>query len=231
MKEMNLAPEEFQEYLTRMGGENRYGDPLFRLWWSQYGHGDGSFISGGAWSVDEGYFLGQRPVLRGSGEPCWCLGMWHPPEEYGTPESYYLQNYDDATGLQLIGGYPYEGRVEILYNLRWHEIVGGKIEFFTLPLNTHTFDLIIPVIIAAKNVSIEKRRAAYLDAKKKDEDAKLSEVERHLRDRDIPFKDAISYTRQGVRSSIVDQKALKMQAAWNEAAKNAKNFRKGMQIR
>lgn len=231
MKEMNLPPEEFQARLTFLGGLNRYDEPLFRIWWNQYGYGDGSFRSGGVWSVDEAHFTGYRDVLRGSGEPCWCLGQWHDASEYGSPESYYISNFDDATGLQILGGYPYSGRVEILYNLRWNTIENGKIEFFTLPLNTTTFDLIIPIIIAAKNVSIEKRKAVCLDAKQKEEDAKTAEIERHLKDRDIPFKNAVSYTRQGIRSTVVDQKMLQMQARWNELAKAAKTFKKGIQTR
>lgn len=231
MKEMNLPPEEFQERLTYLGGMNRYDEPVFRIWWSQYAYGDGSFRSGGCWSVDEAHFIGYRDILRGSGEPCWTLGQWFPPEAYGTPSRWYLDNFDEPTGLQILGEFPYSGRVETLYNLRWNSIVDGKIEFFTLPLNTTTFDLIIPIIIAAKNVSIEKRKAAYLDAKQRDEDAKLSEVERHLRDKDLPFKGAVSYTRQGIRSSVIDQKMLQLQSCRNEVAQRAKGLKKGIQTR
>lgn len=230
-KEMNLPPSEFQEYLTYIGGVNRYDEPNFRVWWNQYGHGDGSFVAGGAWSVDEQYFVGYRRLLKGSGEPCYCLGQWNPPEAYGTPERWYLDNYDEATGLSVLGEFPYCGAVELLYNLRFHEMVNGKIEFFTLPLSTHTFDLIVPVIIAAKSVSLEKRRAAYLDAKQKEEDAKLSEIERHLREKDLPFKNAVSYSRQGVRSTLVDQKMLQMQRTWGEVAKSAQSLRRGLQTR
>jgi hypothetical protein len=227
MKEVHICPEEWQERLRFLGGENRYGEPHFKLGWAQYE----TFRSGGCWSVGEAYFEGYRDILAGSGEPCWTLFQWHSPEEYNSPEAYYIQNFDDATGLQILGGYPYSGRYEVVYNLRWNEIVNGKIEFYTLPLNTTTFDLIIPIIIAAKNVSIEKRRTAYLDAKQKEEDAMTLEIEKHLKDRDIPFKEAVSYTRQGVRSPIVDQKMLQLRSQWGELAKAAKQFKLGLQTR
>jgi len=226
-----MSPSEFQDRLTYLGGKNRYDDPNFRLWWGQYAYGDGSFRSGGVWTVDEAPYIGYRDVLRGSGEPCWCLGQWFPPECYGTPASFYLDNLDEPTGLQILGEFPYSGRVELLYNLRFSEIINGKIEFWTMPLNTTTFDLIIPVIIAAKNVSIEKRRAAIEDARQKGEEAKTAQVERHLRERDIPFKSAVSYTRQGIRSTIIDKRALEMRARWNDLTKAAKQFRKGIQTR
>jgi hypothetical protein len=157
--------------------------------------------------------------------------MWNPPEAYGTPERWYVDNYDDTTGLQILGEFPYSGRVELLYNLRWHEIINGKIEFHTLPLNLTTFDLIIPIILAAKDVSIEKRKAAYLEAKQKEEDAKLSEVERHLRDKDLPFKGTVSYSRQGIRSTLVDQRMLKLQSQWKQLGEAARQFKKGIQTR
>jgi hypothetical protein len=231
MKEMNLPPAEFQDYLTYIGGINKFDSPNFILWWNQYAYGEGSFRSGGVWSVEEQHFEGYRDLLKGSGEPCWCLGQYHSADEYGTPESFYFDNRDEATGLQILGEFPFAGKYELLYNLRWHSIENGKIEFFTLPLSTHTFDLIVPVIIAAKNVSIEKRRAAYLDAKQKEEDAKLTEIERKLREKDIPFKGAISYGRQGIRSTVVDQKMLQMSQTWGEVAKAAKTLRKGLQTR
>lgn len=230
-KEMNMPPEEFQERLTYLGGVNRYDEPNFRIWWSQYGYGDGSFRSGGVWSVDEKYFLGYRDLLRGSGEPCYCLGQWHAPEEYGTPESYYISNIDDATNLQILGEYPYSGRVELLYQLRWYEHIDGKMEFFTLPLNTTTFDLIVPIIIAAKDVSLEKRKAAYVEAKARDEAERTKEIERHLRDQALPFTSAVSYSRQGIRTTAVDQKMLAMQRQWGDLAKAAKGFKKGLQTR
>lgn len=232
MPEMNIAPAEFQARLTELGGLNRYDSPNFVLWWGQYAHGDGSFIAGGVWSVDEQYYKGYRSLLRGSGEPCWCLGQWHAPEEYGAPESYYLTNYDEDTGLQILGEYPYSGRVEVLYNLRWHEMVDGKLELRTMPLTTRTFDDIIPIILAAKEVSLERQKAAILDARARDEAAKTAEIERHLMDKALPFAgQSISYTRQGIRSTAVDAKMKLLQAKWNDLASSARQFKKGIQVR
>jgi hypothetical protein len=182
--------------------------------------------------VDERYYLGYRDLLRGSGEPCWCLGQWHAPEEYGSPESYMVANYDEATGLQQLGEFPYRGRVEILYNLRYHEMENGKLTFHTMPLSTTTFDAIIPVIIAAKAVSIEKRKVAYLAAREAEEYEKTQKVERHLRDQAIPYSGGVSFARQGIRSTVIDQKMRAMQQKWSQLQASAKQFsHPGLQTR
>jgi len=226
-----MPPEEFNLRLREFGGENRYGQNNFVVWWSQYGHGEGSFISGGSWSVDEAAFTGYRRLLRGSNEPCWCLGQFHEAIEYGSPESYYVANYDEATGLQLLGEYPYSGRYELMFSLRWHEMVNGKLEFHTMPLSNRVFDLVMPLIIKAKEISAEKRMIAHIEARRRAEDEKTAEVERHLRDKALPFTGAVSYARQGIRSTVIDKKMADLQRSWTQVANSAKNFRLGLQTR
>lgn len=230
-RECHIPPPDFQDWLTRLGGVNRYDQPNFRLIWAQYGGDGGTFRAGGTWSVNETTFTGYRDLLLGSGEPCWTLLQWHDASEYGSPESYYLQNYDEASGLQTLGEYPYSGRYEVLYNLRWHERIDDRLEFFTLPLNYRTFELIIPIVLAAKDVSYEKRREAAAEAKRREDEAQTAEIERHLHDRAAPFTGAVSFGRQGIRSTVIDQKMLDISRAWNQAAANARTFRKGLQTR
>lgn len=226
-----MPPEAFQERLTDLGGINKFDEPIFRLWWGPYAYGDGSFTAGGAWSVDEAAYTGYRKVLRASGSPCFCLGMWHDALEYGTPERYYVENYDDSTGLSVLGEYPYSGRVELMYELRWHEKIGDRMEFHTMPLTSWVFDMVVPIIMKAKEVSAEKRIAAFLDARKKDEDEKTVQIERHLRANALPFTDTVSYTRQGIRSTVIDAKMRTMNAYWNEMSNAARSLRPGLQTR
>lgn len=226
--ERNLAPEEFQSQLTYLGGLNKYDEPNFKLVWAQYE----TFTAGGAWSVDEQYFRGYRQLLLGSGESCWTLLQWHPAEEYGSPENYYLQNYDPDSGLQTLGEYAYSGRYQVLNNLRWHEMVDNKLVMRALPLTTRTFDSIVPMIIAAKDISIEKRRAAFMAARDREEQDKLSKIEQHLLTNAQPFTGAVSYSRQGIRSTLIDQKMLDLQRMWSQLAKSAGQFsRPGLQTR
>ncbi len=226
MREVNVPPAEFQSLLTHLGGVNRYDEPFFKIGWAQYE----TFTAGGVWSVDECYFRGYRELLKGSGEPCWVLLQFHNAEEYGSPEGYYLSNYDESTGLQTLGEFPYSGRYEVLYNLRWHEFDAGTMTFHTMPLSPITFELIIPIIQKAQEVSLEKRLAALAEAKRQEEAAKLSEIERHLREQELPFAQSqVSFTRQGIRSTIIDRKMIEMQRTMAAASANAKRFRLGLQ--
>ena len=225
--ERNLPPPEFQDRLTFVGGINRYDEPNFKIAWAQYE----TYAAGGVWSVDEAHYSGYRRLLSGSGEPCWTLYQWHAPEEYACPESYYVSNYDESTGLQTLGEYPYSGRYEVLYNLRFNDITNGRIEFFALPLNNLLFDLIVPIVMLAKDVSIEKRRTAYLEARASEEKGHTDEIERKLREDALPFTTAVSYTHQGIRSTLIDQKMLAMQRAWGDMTKAARSFHPGLQTR
>lgn len=230
--EKNMPPEDFQERLTHYGGRNRYDDPIFRIWWGQYSYGDGSFIAGGAWSVDEAFFEGYRRLLKASNSPCWCLGQWHDAIEYGSPEGYYASNLDEGTGLQMLGPYAYEGRVELMFELRWHEKVGNKLEFRSMPLTTRILDLVIPIIVKAREISAEKRIEAYKEAQRRDDEEQTAEIERHMRAKALPFKGAVSYGKQGIRSTIIDKKVIELTREWSNLTNAAKMFsRPGLQTR
>lgn len=227
--ERNLPPEDFQERLTFVGGVNKYDEPLFKIGWAQYE----TYTAGGVFSVDEAYFLGYRQLLSGSGEPCWALFQWHSPEEYGSPEYYYISNYDETTGLQQLGEYPYSGRYELMYHLRWHEVEDGKLTFHTMPLNNSVFDRVAQIVQIAKDISVEKIKAAYLAAKEAEKEENRLDIERHLRDHELPFAgSSVSFTRQGIRSTVIDKKMMDMQRRWSQLANSAKQFsHKGLQTR
>ena len=224
-REINVCPEEAQARLTHVGGVNRYDEPNFKLVWAQYE----TFVAGGIWSVDEEYFKGYRRLLLGSGEPCWTLLQWHDAIEYGTPESYYVQHYDADSGLQLLGEYPYFGRYEVLFNLRWHEFDNGKLSLHTMPLSMTTIERVIPVVLMARGISWMKTKAAAEELRRREEEEKTRMVERHLQDNAPAFNgSSVSFTRQGVRSTEIDKRMIEMQRMWNQLARAAKEMPKGM---
>jgi len=154
-----IAPEEFQERLTEIGGVNRYDEPNFVLVWSQGGGPNATYRAGADWAgEDQVSYRGYRDLLIGGGVPCWALLQWHDAIEYGTPELYYVQNYDEDSGLQTLGEYPYFGRYQMLYNLRWSEMRNGKMFFEMMPLNTFLLDTVVPIITQAKDISWEKNQ-------------------------------------------------------------------------
>jgi hypothetical protein len=225
-----ICPEEFQQRLTEIGGINPYDEPNFLLVWSQGGDEKGLYRGGGSWDV-EGMpsFRGYRDLLIGGGTPSWALLQWHPAIHYGTPESYYVMNYDAETGLQDLGEYPYSGRYQLLYNLRWSERRGSKLYFEAMPLNTFLLETVIPIITQARDINWEKTKAALLDQKEKEDKADVSMIEDVMHDNKVPFGgNPVSYTRQGCRTSLIDKKIEQMTRNMNKIMYNAKTLGRGL---
>jgi hypothetical protein len=227
---IHLVPEEFQERLTQAGGINEYDEPLFRLVWSQGGGDYAIYRAGGAWEI-EGMpsRVGYRDLLVGGGVPCWALLQYHPAIHYGTAESYYVSNYDENTGLQDLGEYPYFGRYQMLYNLRWTERVGNRLVFEAMPLNSFLLDTVIPIIVQAKDVSWEQTKAALRDQKEKEDQADLDMIADVMQSNAVPFHgNAVSYQKQGCRTSLVDKKIESMTRNWNKIMTNTRSLGRGL---
>jgi hypothetical protein len=155
--------------------------------------------------------------------------QWHDALEYGTPEIYYMQNYDEDTGLQILGEHPYHGRYQMLYNLRWSEMRQGHMHFEMMPLNTFLLDTVIPIITAAKDISWEKTKAVMADLKEREDKADVAMIEDVMRDSAVPFKgNAVSYQKQGCRTSLIDKKIEAMQRNWNRMITNASRLGRGL---
>ena len=227
------CPEWFEQKLREVGGTNRYGGNNFLVRWAQGGQDECYYRAGGIWS-GEGQipYTGYRNLLLGGGTPSWMLLQWHPSEHYGTPEMWYMQNYDEASGLQTLGEYPYRGKYELLYNLRWSEKRGNTLYFEAMPLNSFLLRTVVPIIIAAKGISYEKTKAALLDQRAREDAIDVNNIEDVMRTSALPFKGApVSYTKQGCRTSLVDKKIEQMTRNWNQIQRTAKSLGKGLSQR
>ena len=211
------CPDEFNDRLRDIGGVNRYDENNFLVRWSQGGEDECLYRAGGAWDVPGlPSYTGYRNLLIGGGVPCWALLQWHDAAEYGTPEFYYIQNLDDQTQLQQLGEFPYSGRYQMLYNLRWTEMRGKELYFEAMPLNSYLLETVVPIIMAAKDVTWEKTKAALLDIKAREDAADTAMIEDVMRASALPFRGgAVSYDKQGCRTSLVDKKIEAMQRNWN----------------
>ena len=221
-----ICPEEFQERLTEIGGVNPYDEPHFVLTWSEGGGPNSTYRAGGAWNV-EGLpsYTGYRDLLVGGGVPCWALLQWHSPAEYGTPEMFYINNLDPDTQLQTLGEYPYSGRYQMLYNLRWTEMRGKELFFEAMPLNSYLLDTVVPIIIAAKDISFEKYKAVMQDIKEREDARDTAMIEDIMRASALPFKGSpVSYGKQGCRTSLVDKKLEAMQRQWTTIMKRTSDL-------
>lgn len=221
--EQYQCPEEFQERLNEVGGLNRYDEPNFVLVWGQGGDNRALYRAGALWTPpNQPSYSGYRDLLVGGGTPGWCLLQWQDPMEYGTPEAWYVQNYDPDTHLQTLGEYPYSGRYRLLYNLRWMERTKDGFRFEIMPLNSYLIESIVPIIMAAKEISWEKTKAAMEDMKEKEEKQQLATIENAMRSAALPWKGApVSYGKQGCRTALVDKKITQMTQNWNRIMSRA----------
>jgi hypothetical protein len=212
-----VCPEEFQDRINEVGGFNRYDEPNFLIVWGQGGGENSMYRAGGYWDP-EGLpsYHGYRDLLMGGGTPCWCLLQWQDAVTYGTPEQYYVQNHDEDSEMQVLGEYPYRGRYRLLYSLRWVERQGNKLQIEAMPLNAFLLETVIPIIMAAKDISWEKTKAALADQKEREDKADVAMIEDVMRSNALPFGgNPVSYGKQGCRTAIIDKKIETMQRSWN----------------
>lgn len=211
-------PAHFQDRLTRAGGLNRYGQPYFRLAWAQ----TETTRQGGRWEAHGEWFTGYRDVLLGDGLPHWMLLQWADAGKsiqmpFLQPEgdgAWYEANKCPATGLSLLGGYPYQGHYEIALPLRakWFEkdARGNPIlRLHAFPLSTQIIDMMVPIIKASKDISLRAKLMSMDDDKEKQE----SEYEKMVED---IYQDA-KLSASARASKWIEDKARSIERAWNAA--------------
>ena len=212
------CPEHFQRRLTRAGGKNRYGEPNFRLVWSQ----TEMTRQGGRWEANGEWYTGYRDVLLGDGLPHWMLLQWADAGKsiqmpFLAPESdgaWYDANKCPVTGLSLLGSYPYRGSYQIALPLRakWFEkdARGNSImRLHAFPLSTQIIDMMVPIIKATKEVSLKAKLMSM------DEDKEKDEIEYEKTVEDI-YQDA-KLSASARASSWIQDKARSIEKAWNAA--------------
>jgi hypothetical protein len=166
------CPAEFQDRLTEVGGVNRYDEPNFKLVWAQ----TETIRQGGEWEVD--WFKGYKDILLGDGLPHWMLLQWADAGKsidmpFLPPESdiaFYHANKCPKTGLQLLGEYPYHGKYHIVLQLIAKWFVRGELCLKAFPLSTEIIEMMVPIIKASMEVSIESKMRFMRDQREKEDD-------------------------------------------------------------
>ena len=202
-----LCPEEFQARLVSVGGLNRYDEPNFKAVW-----GNTHTIRTAGWKE-------YRDTLMGFGDNSWMLLQWVAPELLGTPESWYVTNVDEVTGMCLLCEYPYSGNYKLLFNLSHRYVENGSMKVFRFPLSELLLNTIVPLVMEAKNVTLEQNKAWWLAQ----EEARETNIERMIEQirvgKRLAFRGgSVSFTNQGVRTSSVDQRTQALARGWAEAS-------------
>jgi hypothetical protein len=224
--ETKKCPAQFQERLTRMFGRNEFGDPNFKIVWGQ----SEFHRMGNVWrDVHGNERHGYRLRYLCHGMPCWVILRWKSPKHYGTPELFYLQTFDHATRMNILGEYPWRGRYEVMQPLIRKEFIGGKLVIEHFPLSHVLIDKLIPLMIQAQKMTAAERQAAEQFMKEREEKAQTQEIEDRLMDSLPAWYGPVSYSRQGMHTSLLDRKMEAIQRQWNRLSRNGRPpvFQKG----
>ena len=120
-RETHETPAWASEYMTRIGGRNRFGEPNLRVVWSNscLGWVGGKFeVHDEAGNfVREVYKLEWMP--RYPIENRWLVEQWIAPEKFGTPSSWMAQTKDfsEEGNIPQLGPFPFRGRYQLCCTL------------------------------------------------------------------------------------------------------------------
>jgi len=123
--EKREVPAWVEHIITRKGGLNPFGKPMFRVVWggSRYRLVGGMFKDVTRFKDAEGRehaFVTEVADLRNmlAYHPFrWHMEKWMGPEFYGTQEEWFQNTWDDVAKLHTMGPYPTEGDYEHVFYL------------------------------------------------------------------------------------------------------------------
>jgi hypothetical protein len=97
-----------------------------------------------------------------------------------------------------------------------------------MPLNSFILNLLVPIILQSKDISLEKYKAAMKEMQEKEGAEELTRIEDSMRDASLAFKGPSSYARQGCRTWHIDKKVEELTRNWNRIVTNARALGRGL---
>jgi hypothetical protein len=217
--ETRQCPPDIQERVTRTFGRNKFGDPLYRIAWGQ----SELHVMGNIWRDKHGTERrGYRHRYLCHGQPCWNVLHWREPSEFGSPRTFYANTYDDVSGLYMMGAYPWRGRYVVMLPLIHKEFVDGELKVTHFPISHAMVDTIIPLIVAWQYLSFAQRKVAVEAAKQAEAKRETERITDMMMDSLPAWFGAVSFSGQGIHTSLIDRKMEQIHAAWSRMCKNGK---------
>jgi hypothetical protein len=104
-----VLPDKIRRYLNDIGGLNLYGDPIFRVVWSNNATKETTL----PWPALGNSVLEKAKRLRygrAMVHDRFVLEKWQPPELYGEPEDWVESEWKPGSGIIDYGPYPSRGK-------------------------------------------------------------------------------------------------------------------------
>ena len=203
--EHHECPEHIAESLRVAGGENRFGEPNFRVvWgynrivpmtgqWEEWGRYRATLTDKlTRYSEDRQFIKLEKTVIETRMVPkylpgnCWHLEMWRPPEEYGSPEEWKKAGEEVIQGrtLDTAGEFPSRGEYELCYPLTDDATSRGK----PLPLvDAVVTEIVNQIRLGRERFTFQQRRAAIEQRQLREEEGFVKRTCDILKDGLRPF--------------------------------------------
>ena len=213
LKHRRETPEWATEYLREIGGSNIYGEPNFIIFW-----GETRVI-----------MRGDGPVLHGDDMPCWILAMWHPPDD---PDPLYNAGPPQLWDYSILGPYPYRGSYHVVQPFCKKTRVNGKtvIEPAPAELGRSILEFTASLVRIHRFDSFKKRRQVMKDLEEKRTREEEKQIADRLQDASPAWQDAISYSGQVNKHSVVQQRIEQIERNHRSAMRFRKERPKGLSV-
>lgn len=149
-------PQEVHDALTRAGGKNWKGQPLYKF----------------AWSGNETYLISTGLTyepMRIVSQDCWILMKWEGPEFWGSKEEWERNNWE-VGGLLTAGPYPSEGRYRVLSKLLKHVVKDDVLSFEVIIPDRKFVEEVLPGIKAFQELTTEQKAKHIADREKSEKE-------------------------------------------------------------
>lgn len=182
------CPAHVARELKLAGGENRYGEPNFRVvWgynrivpmtgeWQEFEHLQATLTDKLTGHQESRTFIRlkeskieTRQVPKYLPANCWHLEKWCPPEDYGSPELWRKQGEEVIAGLTIdtAGEFPARGEYELVMPLTTDGTSMGQ----PIPLVADAVSEIVRMIIVGRDRhSFAQRKAAIEQRLRREEE-------------------------------------------------------------
>lgn len=179
------------------------------------------------------HYAGYRDVLADVEGEGWAIRQWMEPDSvdedgvpiFGTPAQYYAANYDDSCGMQILGEYPYKGRYMTIFPLVYHN---GK-ETEIMPLNSFLLDVVIPIVIMARQVTLAHKKMVIAERKARKEEDLVSQIEASVRNASPRFGEIRSAAGLSCLS-VVQKKIEQIERHWASGVEFVRRRGRGLSI-
>jgi hypothetical protein len=189
------VPKIYQDFVYKIGGRNRFGDPNWRIVWGP----DRLEIVAGAWQDADGTTRVESRWVRKYGDKeVFHLEKWCDPSMYGDPAMWEFENaltVDGITpdmGIQLLGAFPWRGEYEHSFTL------SGRLYFYTL-------EKLIRLNLRGDNASAEERKKMREEEREKKRQEWIDMVVDIYKDRAPAFYGPVSFAGQKQHTALLDR--------------------------